>query len=107
MARRRSSVRRAGAGRSIPPGVVLGVVLVTGAVAMVVSHFGQSPSSEAVLQTGDDGAAVAGRVATGPVRASDDFFSRITGMWNASARVQQLEHENRDLQQWRDLAERL
>src|SRR5262249_36519745 len=28
-------------------------------------------------------------------------------MWNSTARIQQLERENRDLQQWRELAERL
>ncbi len=59
------------------------------------------------MQSGDDGAAVAGRVATGPARASGDFFARFGDMWSATSRVEQLERENRDLQQWRELAERL
>ena len=107
MARRRSGVRRAGAGRRIPPGVALGVVLIVGATVLVGIRAGLSSNTEAVMQTADDGAAVAGRVATGPAHASDDFFSRITGMWNATTRVQQLQRENRDLQQWRELAQRL
>lgn len=107
MARRRSGVRRAGAGRRIPPGVALGGVLVIGAVALVATHAGLNQNSEAVMQSADDGAAVAGRVATGPAHASGDFFSRITGMWGATTRVEELERENRDLQQWRELAQRL
>lgn len=100
MARRRSVVRRAGAGRRVPAGVLLAVVLVIGAVVLIVSRVG-------LLQAGDDAAAGAGRVATGPARAGESFFERIGGMWNATARVQELERENRDLQQWRQLAERL
>src|SRR5262245_22083878 len=99
MARRRSSVRRAGAGLSIPPGVALGVLLVIGAFALVVTKAGRSPNSEVVMQAGDDSAAAAGRVATAPAHEAGDFFARIGGMWDASARVQQLERENRDLQQ--------
>jgi rod shape-determining protein MreC len=85
----------------------LGVVLIVGAVALVATHAGLSSNTEAVMQTADDGAAVAGRVATGPAHASGDFLSRITGMWTATTRVEQLERENRDLQQWRELAQRL
>jgi rod shape-determining protein MreC len=85
----------------------LGVVLIVGAVALIATHAGLSSNTEAVMQTADDAAAGAGRVATGPARASDDFFSRLTGMWTATSRVQQLERENRDLQQWRELAQRL
>lgn len=93
-------MRRAGAGRRVPAGVLLAVVLVIGAVVLIVSRVG-------LLQAGDDAAAGAGRVATGPARAGESFFERIGGMWNATARVQELERENRDLQQWRQLAERL
>lgn len=107
MARRRSSVRRGGAGRRIPAGVLLAVVLVIGAVALIIARVGLTPGTDAVMQAGDDGAAAAGRVATGPARAGQTFFERIGGMWNASDRVQQLERENRELQQWRQLAERL
>lgn len=100
-------MRRAGAGRRIPAGVVLGVVLVIGALVLIGVRAGLSPNSEAVMQAGDDSAAAAGRAATGPARAGDDLFSRVGGMWGATSRVQELERENRDLQQWRELAERL
>lgn len=107
MARRRSVVRRAGAGRRVPAGVLLGIVLVIGAIALIVSRVGMAPGADAVMQAGDDGAASAGRVATGPARAGESFFQRIGGMWNSTARVEELERENRELQQWRELAQRL
>ncbi len=93
-------MRRAGAGRRIPAGVLLAIVLLVGAVALIISRVD-------LLQAGDDTAAAGGRVATGPARAGQSFFERIAGMWGASARVQELERENRELQQWRLLAERL
>lgn len=87
---------------------MLAVVLLFGGIAALVAKIGMAPGvGQNALETGDDGAAVAGRVATGPARASEDLFSRIGGMWAASGRVQQLERENRDLQTWRELAERL
>lgn len=107
MARRRSSTRRAGAGRRIPPGVALGIVLVIGGLILVGVRAGQTPQSQAVQQTGDDGAAAAGVTATQPARAGGDFFSRFGGMWGAQDRIDELERENRELHQWRDLAERL
>ena len=107
MARRRSSVRRAGGGRRVPAGVLLGVVLVIGAVVLIGTQAGRTPQTEAVMQTGDDGAAAAGRVATGPARAGEGFFDRLFASWNSAARIQELEAENRELQAWRDLAERL
>lgn len=107
MARRRSSVRRAGGGRKVPAGVALGVVLVIAAVALIGTQAGRTPQTESVMQTGDDAAAVAGRVATGPARAGEGFFDRLFGGWNAAPRIEQLEAENRELQAWRDLAERL
>lgn len=107
MARRRSGVRRAGAGRRVPAGVLLAIVLVIGAVALIVARTSLGPSSDAVMQAGDDGAAAAGRVATGPARASEGFFSRLGGMWGATDRIEELEQENRELQAWRELAERL
>ena len=106
MARRRSGVRRAGAGRRIAPGLLLGIVLLAGALAFVVLRVGRGPGQD-VLQAGDDTAASVGRAATGPSRAGEDFFSRLGGMWNSTARIEQLEAENRDLQRWRELAERL
>ncbi len=102
MARRRSSVRRAGSGRRFAPGIILGVALLIGAVVLIGIRAGG-----VAMQAGDDAAAAGGRVATGPARASQGFLDRIAGMWGASARVQELERENRDLQAWRDLAERL
>jgi rod shape-determining protein MreC len=100
-------VRRAGAGKRIPAGVLLAIVLGVGAVILIATRAGRAPGSEAVLQAGDDGAAAAGRFATRPARAGDDFLSRLGAMWTSSARVEELERENRELQQWRDLAERL
>ncbi len=96
-------MRRAGAGRRITPGVLIAVALGLGAAVLVALQAGRG----GVLQAGDDGAAVAGRVATGPARASENLVDRIGAMWSAAARVQQLERENRELQTWRELAERL
>ena len=107
MARRRSSVRRSGGGRKVPAGVALAIVLGIGAIVLIGTQTGRAPQTEAVMQTGDDGAAAAGRVATGPVRAGEGFFDRLLGGWNSAARIEQLEAENRELQAWRDLAERL
>lgn len=107
MARRRSSTRRAGAGRRIPAGVALAVVLVIVAVVLIGTRAGRTPATEAVMQTGDEGAATAGRVATGPARAGESFFDRLFGGWNSAERIEQLEAENRELQAWRDLAQRL
>jgi rod shape-determining protein MreC len=59
------------------------------------------------MQAGDDAAAAAGRGATGPARAGEDFLARVSSMWNAGGRIEQLERENRELQAWRELAERL
>jgi len=87
--------------------VLLGVVLAIGAVVLIGTQAGRTPQTEAVMQTGDDGAAAAGRVATGPARAGEGFFDRLFASWNSAARIQELEAENRELQAWRDLAERL
>ena len=107
MARRRSSVRRAGGGRRIPAGVLLAVALGVGAVILVAVQSGRDPGEDAARQVVDDGAAVAGRVATGPARAGENFFQRMGRMWNANDRIEELERENRELQAWRELAERL
>lgn len=97
-------MRRAGAGRKITPGVLLAGVLVIGAVVIIGL---QSNGSGGAQQAGDDAAAAAGRVATGPARAGEGFISRVASMWNAGARIEELERENRDLRAWRELAERL
>jgi rod shape-determining protein MreC len=107
MARRRSGVRRAGAGRSIPPGVALGIVLAIGAAALVAVQSNNRTAGEAAQQAGDGAAGAASQVATRPARASGDFFSRLGGMWTATSRIEELEQENRELQAWRELAERL
>lgn len=91
----------------MPTGVALAILLVIGAVVLIATRAGRTPGSESVMQVGDDSAAAAGRVATGPARASENFFERVGQLWSAEDRIQQLERENRDLQQWRDLAERL
>ncbi len=107
MARRRSSVRRAGGGRRIPAGVLLAVALGVGAVVLVAVQNGRMPGEGGAQQAVDDGAAAAGRVATGPARAGENFFQRLGGMWSATDRIEVLERENRELQAWRELAERL
>lgn len=104
MARRRSVVRRAGAGRRIAPGALLAIVLVIGALVAIGLQANRTTGAQSA---GDDAAAAAGRVATGPARASENVFQRLAGMWTATSRIQELERENRDLQRWRDLAERL
>jgi rod shape-determining protein MreC len=100
-------MRRAGAGRKIAPGVLLAIVLVVGGGALIIAQTGRSPAGQAVQQAGDGAAASAGRVATGPARAGEDLFDRIGAMWGASARIQELERENREMQAWQELAERL
>lgn len=107
MARRRSGVRRAGAGRRVPVGVLVAVVLGVAALVMIVARVGQTPAGQAVTQTADDAATAAGRTATGPARAGETFFDRLLGGWTAAERIEELERENRELQAWRDLAERL
>lgn len=107
MARRRSVVRRAGAGRRASAGVLLGVLLLVGAVALIIWRFGVTPAGQVAQQVGDDSAAAAGRVATGPARAGENLLQRLTRMWTATERIEQLERENRDLRAWRELAERL
>jgi rod shape-determining protein MreC len=82
----------------------VGVVLLIAAIAAVGMRLGQDSR---VTQAGDDAAASAGRVATGPARGAENFFDRLGGLWDATARVQELERENSELEQWRDLAERL
>jgi rod shape-determining protein MreC len=84
------------------------VLALVGAVVLIGSQFGRAPGAgQAIQQTGDDGAAAAGRVATGPFRSGENVFQRFGAMWNATARIEQLELENRELQAWRELAERL
>jgi len=100
-------MRRAGAGRKIAPGVLLAIVLVVGGAALIIAQTGRSPAGQAVQQAGDGVAASAGRTATGPARASEGFFERIGSMWTATARIQELERENAEMQAWRELAERL
>lgn len=108
MARRRSSVRRAGAARRITPGVLIAIVLVAGASALVFTHAGRNAGpAQGAMQAGDDSAAVAGRAATGPLRAGESVFDRIGAMWDETGHIQRLEQENRDLRTWRDLAQRL
>lgn len=103
MARRRSGLRRAGAGWKVTPGLMLAVLFGIGALALIAVR-GASAPGQAI---GDDAAAVAGRVATGPVRSSENVFDRIGAMWGQTERIEQLERENRELLAWRELAERL
>ncbi len=101
-------MRRAGGGRRIPPGVLLAIGLVVGGVVLVAIQAGRNGGpGEAVQQAGDGAAGAAGQVATQPARASEGFFARLGGMWNAHSRVEELERENQEMQAWRELAERL
>jgi len=108
VARRRSGVRRAGAGRRFTPGIVVAVVLGVVALVLVGMQAGRAPSAgRAAMQAGDDAATAAGRTATGPARAGENFFERLGAMWNATARIGQLEADKREMETWRELAERL
>ncbi|GIK50397.1 MAG: cell shape-determining protein MreC [Alphaproteobacteria bacterium] len=82
-------------------------MLLVGAAALIVWRFGVTPAGQVAQQVGDDSAAAAGRVATGPARAGENLLQRLTRMWTATERIEQLERENRDLRAWRELAERL
>jgi rod shape-determining protein MreC len=81
-------------------------VLLIGAFILVGVRAGRG-AGESVMQAGDDSAATAGRVATGPARAGEDLLARFTSMWSAAGRIEELEHENRELMAWRELAQRL
>ncbi len=108
MARRRSGVRRAGAGRRFTPGIVVAVVLGVVALVLVGVQAGRAPGAgRAAMQAGDDAATAGGRAATGPARAGENFFGRLGAMWNATARIEQLEADKREMETWRELAERL
>ncbi len=100
-------MRRAGAGRRVPPSILLAIVLIVGAGSLIIAQMTNAQLGQSVQKSGDGAAAVAGRVATGPARAGEGFVGRIVAMWRAGERIEQLERENRELQAWRDLAERL
>ncbi|MBY0564203.1 MAG: rod shape-determining protein MreC [Hyphomonadaceae bacterium] len=100
MARRRPAIFSRGA--------LLAVALAVGAVALVVYQAtNQASSGDAALRAGDDSAAKIGQAATGPARAGEGVLHRLSEMWNATQRIEELEAANRDAQAWRDLAERL
>jgi rod shape-determining protein MreC len=86
---------------------MLGIALAIGAVILVAVQANNNTVSQAAQQAGDGAAGAAGRVATGPARSGEDLFSRLGGMWTATSRIEELERENRELQAWRELAERL
>ena len=107
MARRRGVVRRAGAGRRVTPAAILAVLLIIGAIALIALRVGKAGPGETAMRGGDDVAASVDVAAAGPARATGNVFERLGDMWNATARIEQLEKQNRDLQAWRGLAERL
>ena len=107
MARRRSVVRRAGAGRRASPAFIIAVLLAVGAAVLVIARVGRVGFFESAMRGGDDVAASASQVAAGPARSSGNVFERIGDMWNATSEIERLKRENRDLQAWRGLAERL
>ncbi|MBX9746222.1 MAG: hypothetical protein K2X34_04930, partial [Hyphomonadaceae bacterium] len=70
-------MRRAGGGRKIAPGVLLAIALVIGGLVLVGVQAGRNGGfAQDALQAGDGAAGAAGRVATGPARAGEGFFSR-------------------------------
>ena len=88
--------------------MLIAIVLVAGAGALVISQAGRNAGpAQGAMQAGDDSAAVAGRAATGPLRAGESTFDRVGAMWDETGHLQRLEQENRDLRAWRDLAQRL
>jgi len=108
VARRRSVMRRAGGGRKIAPGVLLAIALVIGGLVLVGVQAGLNGGfGQDAQQAGDGAAGAAGQVATGPARAGENFFQRVAALWNSADRIEELERENRELQAWRELAERL
>jgi rod shape-determining protein MreC len=86
---------------------MLGIALAIGAVVLVAVQANNSNVGQSAQQAGDGAAGAAGRVATGPARAGEDLFSRLGSMWSATSHIEELESENRELQAWRELAERL
>jgi rod shape-determining protein MreC len=107
VAKRRSSIKRAGAQRN---GLVIAfaAVLIVAAVGAITFRVGVgSGPAHSAMEAGDDVAGEAGRVATAPARAGGDLFSRIGAMWTAAKRVKELEAEVRALQEWRSQALRL
>ena len=108
MARRRSVVRRAGAGKKITPAAILAVVILVVALVAIGTQFGWAPGvGQSAMRAGDDAAAGAGRAATGPARVSENFFDRLISMWSATERIEELETEVRELEAWRELAQRM
>jgi rod shape-determining protein MreC len=108
VARRRSVVRRAGAGRRVTPGAIVAVLGIVGALVLIGVHFSRtSPVGQTAQRVGDDAATAAGLAAGAPARASGGFIDRIGNMWAAAGRIEQLEAENRELMAWKGLAERL
>jgi rod shape-determining protein MreC len=88
--------------------VIVAVILIAITFVLIGFKVGQAPGpGQATMRAGDDVSAAAGQAATGPARASGDLFAQIGNMWNAAGRVRQLEHQVRDLEAWRDLADRL
>jgi rod shape-determining protein MreC len=87
---------------------MLAVLLSIAALALIATRFGRGPGlGQGAAQSGDDAAVAAGQVATGPFRAAENLFERLGAMWNASGRIAALEAEKRELEAWRELAERL
>lgn len=89
-------------------GVLVAAALAIGAVALVIYQAAnQDNVGDAALRGGDDSAARIGQAATGPARAGEGLLHRLSQMWSATERIEELEEANRDAQAWRELAERL
>lgn len=89
-------------------GVLVAAALAIGAVALVIYQSANpQDAGDAALRGGDDSAAKIGQAATGPARAGEGLLHRVSAMWNATRRIEELEEANRDAQAWRELAEQL
>ncbi|MET0181775.1 MAG: rod shape-determining protein MreC [Caulobacterales bacterium] len=105
MARLRRISRRSGAPR-VTIGVIVGALLMIGALVLI-GLSASKPHDSPALHAGDDVAAAAARGTASPASDGEGLFSRIFEMWNATNRIEQLEKENRELQAWKELAQRL
>lgn len=100
-------MRRTGAGRRVTPATIVAILFALAALALIAFGVGRVPFVKSMMRGGDDAATAVGRTTHGPSKSGGNIVARVGEMWNATERVQELETENRDLQAWRGLAERL
>jgi rod shape-determining protein MreC len=77
---------------------------------MILFGVGKTPFVQSIMRGGDDAATSIGQATQDPrarTQTNPNLFARLVEMWTAVDRVQELEAQNRDLQVWKGLAERL